>query len=786
MILMAVARWPAIEGEMSERIRSFDWSTTPLGPIDTWPPQLCTVVELMLATPHGVSIAWGPDLTLLYNDELISILGCKHPHALGRPYSEVWAEVWREYGPLIEGTMRGESHCFLDQPIAIAGRPGVPMGWFTFSYSSLRDAEGAVAGFYCDVVETTEKVRAVDALRKANEMALHRSEQRYRRLFNSIDEGFATVEVLFDRDERPTDFRYVETNAMFERQTGIADALGRTIRELVPRIEQHWIYTLGAVAMTGEPKRFTGYAAALGRWFDVYGFRVDEPSDRHVAVVFRDVTESKEAEERLRNALQIKTVGVLFWGPDFRLADMNEAFLEMSGFTREEALGRGWEDFTPREFHELSSNAIREIQTRGESTPYEKQYFRKDGSRWWGLFAARRIGRETVEYVLDVSERHQAEEALRAADRRKDEFLATLAHELRNPLAAIAAAVQLLNRQSHNPEVVALARASLERQIDHMARLLDDLLDLARITHGRVQLRLDTIDVVESVRAAADTVRPQFDAKRQLFGLHLPLEPVYVRADSVRLTQIIGNLLNNAAKYTSEGGQIELTLTVNEGRAVISVADNGIGIDPSMLERVFEMFSQGRQVPQAPNAGLGIGLALVKGLVTLHNGTIEAHSEGEGRGSEFIVKLPLAEHARQAPRVGRPTAEANEHEALRILIADDNVDSATSWAMLLAQDGDEVRTAYDGKAALEEAERFKPDVALLDIGLPLLDGYQIARRIRATDWGADAMLVAITGWGQARDRERARDAGFDHHFTKPASIRDVEAVLEEARNRVTH
>ena len=782
---MRASHWTSLKGEMGERVRSFDWARTPLGPVSSWPQSLCTAVDLMLSSPQPVFIAWGTELVSLYNDGYIPILGAKHPDALGEKFSRVWAEVWAEYAGVVAAALSGEAQFFLDQPMALVGRPGPALSYFTFSFTPLRDDEEQIAGFYCSAVETTSKVLAEQQALAMREAAMRKSESRYRTLFDSMDEGFCVVQVIFDEIGAAYDFRYLEINPAFEKQTGMKNALGRTVRELLPDIEPTWVELYGEVARTGETRRKLSYSEALRRWFDVYAFRIDAPEEGRVAVLFNDVTERHEAEQRWRNTIEIKTVGVLYWAEDFTLKDMNEAFLRMTGFAREEALGKTWQELTPPEFFAASIKAVEEVMTSGETTPYEKQYFRKDGSRWWGLFAARRVGRDIVEFVLDVSERRHAEDALRVADRRKDEFLATLAHELRNPLAALGAAAELMNKAAQRPEVVAMARDVLQRQVAHMARLLDDLLDVARITHGLVQLQLERTDLADVIRAVADTVRPQLEAKRHRLTLRMPAHRTYVNADPVRLNQVIGNLLNNAAKYTPAHGHIEVTLTVDESLAHIKVKDDGIGIESDMLERVFDMFSQGRQI-ETMSTGLGIGLALVRELVQMHKGRISAKSAGSGRGSEFIVCLPLLSTETSQPSRQPSRVTTQPGESFRILVADDNVDSATSWALILEQSGHDVRTAFEGRAALEEAERFHPQVALLDIGMPHLTGYEVAQRIRETGWGADTTLVAVTGWGHARDREAATEAGFDFHFTKPASANDIDRVLEAARQRTPH
>jgi signal transduction histidine kinase len=366
-----------------------------------------------------------------------------------------------------------------------------------------------------------------------------------------------------------------------------------------------------------------------------------------------------------------------------------------------------------------------------------------------------------------IAERTRVELALKETDRRKDEFLAILAHELRNPLAALSAAARLLGTQTQSPEVTAMACGAVQRQVGHMARLLDDLLDVSRISHGRMQLHMARVEVADVVRAAVDMVRPQIDAKQQGLTVELPEQAGTVMADAVRLIQIVANLLNNSVKYTAAGGRIQLAVQCTAEQVSIAVRDNGIGIAPAMLERVFDMFSQAGRSSSEAQGGLGIGLTLVKGLVTLHNGNVQAISRGEGQGSEFVITLPRAPEIAAVPAAAVPQARSEGIRSLRILVADDNIDSALAWALLMEDSGHEVVRAHDGVAALAAAEQFRPHVALLDVGMPHMDGYELARRIRASGWGRDMVLIAVTGWGQARDRSLAREAGFDEHFTKP-------------------
>jgi PAS domain S-box-containing protein len=378
----------------------------------------------------------------------------------------------------------------------------------------------------------------------------------------------------------------------------------------------------------------------------------------------------------------------------------------------------------------------------------------------------------------DVTEQVQAVHALQEADRRKDEFLATLAHELRNPLAPIRQAASLAKAPEVDGQRRTWALEVIERQSRQMALLLDDLLDVSRISRGHLQLRLQPVALGDVVAAALETARPLFDRKRHRVDVALPAAAVTLEADPLRLAQVLSNLLSNAAKYTNEGGHVQLRAAVEGDEVVISVRDDGIGLSEESQEHIFEMFSQVSPALDRAEGGLGIGLALSRGLVVLHGGRIEVHSGGLGQGSEFVVRLPVQEAHPAVPR--EEPADAMRAHAVSVLIADDNADARESLAALLEMSGHTVHVAPDGQQALALAERHRPDVAILDIGMPRLNGYEVAARIRASEWGGRIRLIALTGWGQASDQERAREAGFDHHATKPLDLDRLQALIAPA------
>jgi signal transduction histidine kinase len=388
----------------------------------------------------------------------------------------------------------------------------------------------------------------------------------------------------------------------------------------------------------------------------------------------------------------------------------------------------------------------------------------------------------------ETAERREAEEALRIANRRKDEFLAMLAHELRNPLAPMRNALEMLKRPGAETPAAKDAREMMERQLRQMVRLVDDLLDVSRITTGKLALHTQIVPLQNVIESAIDTSRPLIDRRRHVLTRAVPSEPLLVDADPTRLAQVFSNLLNNAANYTNEGGRIELRVESDALEIIVAIRDNGIGIASDMLGTVFRMFAQADASLERVQGGLGVGLTLARHLVELHHGSIEAKSEGVGRGSEFVVRLPHAP-AGAVPRVDAPARAPAERpasaRAVRILVADDNVDFAMSLEAILTSHGHDVRVAHDGVAALAIAAQFAPQIAFLDIGLPGCNGYEIARTLRKSPHTAACRLVAITGWGQEDDRRRSREAGFDLHLVKPVEPSQlVDIVDAEAPVRV--
>ncbi len=541
-------------------------------------------------------------------------------------------------------------------------------------------------------------------------------------------------------------------------------------------------------------------------WIRVSGAPISDASGKIVGGVdlITDIDEEMRArealrvnQERLNLAQKTARLGSFEWNiqtDEVIWSEETEAIYGMpsSGFSG------GYESWAKLVHHEdrpAAEEAVRRALVEGRQYDAEYRVIWPDGSVHWiqtrGKFFFDDAGRplRLIGVDIDVTERRQMEEslrrqteALREADRRKDDFLAILAHELRNPLAPLRNAVQILALRGDDSAVVAQTNELMDRQIQQMVRLVDDLLEVSRIGQGKISLQKAPVDLAEVVATAVETSRPMIESHHHKLTVSLPDRPVRVEADAARLAQVLSNLLNNAAKYTEDGGRIELSAQRTPKEAVLRVRDNGVGIAPEALPQVFDMFMQVESSTDRSQGGLGIGLTLVRRLVEMHGGKIEARSAGLGKGSEFLVRLPAL--AEPAPESARELPEASSASSAkgsrRTLVVDDNVDSAESMALVLRLQGHEVRLAYDGQSALEEAQSFRPEVMFLDLDLPKMDGYEVARRLRLEPAMRDMTLVAMTGYGQEEDRQRTQEAGFQLHLVKPVDFNKVDELLSSA------
>ena len=772
---------------MSQLLRAHDWRQSPLGPPATWTRELQTIVDLMLGSKFPMFVAYGPQLGLLYNDAYAEVLGAKHPASLGRRFEEVWSEIWHDILPIVQGAMKGQSTFHENLPLEMNRKGYLEQTWFTFSYSPVRDEAGLVRGMFCACTETTDQVLA--------ERQLAAQHQRMRQMFQQAP---GVIAVLRDRDHI---FEFA--NDAYLELIGGRDVLGRPVREALPEIAgQRFLGLLDHVYASGENYLGRGASVMLHR-------QPDQPlEERFVDFVFQpirdergdvtgifiegsDVTDAvvasralEESELRLRQLAN--TIPQIAWIADRqgRVHWRNDRWFEFTGMPRGEL---DEVEAERRYFHPDDLPVLlekwRTAVANGQSFDGTGRILAADGGfRTFYVSAAplRDSGGAIVQWFgtnTDITPLEAAREELRAANRRKDEFLAMLAHELRNPLAPIGTAAELLKLGSRDEERVRQVSGVIGRQVAHMTKLVDDLLDVSRVTRGLVELRMETLDMAGLLADAFEQTRSLIEGRQHHFTARVPEEAVFVEGDRTRLIQVFSNLLNNAAKYTSVGGHLELQLRASPSEVEVVVLDDGSGIDASLLPHVFELFTQGERSPDRSQGGLGLGLALVKSLVELHGGSVIARSAGRGRGSAFSVSLARVAAPARGPSAAVDDGDAAAGEGKLLMIVDDNVDAAEMLTLLLESSGHRVLVAHSAEDALAMIGQTPPAALFLDIGLPEMDGYELARRLRQLPQTAASLLVAVTGYGHASDRERAFQAGFDHHLVKPVRLTSVLEVL---------
>jgi PAS domain S-box-containing protein len=660
-----------------------------------------------------------------------------------------------------------------------------------------------------------EELAARAAMAVENAQLFRQVQQTARRLEDSVallDTLLASAPVGLSFLDR--DLRYVRINAVMAELNGVdsAAAVGSPLREVLPAMAPKIEPLLRRVLATGEPivgfevSGETPAAPGERRHFliNYYPIRSREGPPAGVGSAVVEITQRKRAEEALRETnqtlsalIQACPLAVMVLRPEDGTVQLwNPAAERIFGWTEGEVLGRPI-PVIPDDRREEFQNLLRSV-VRGEPMQgVETRRLRKDGTLidvgLWVAALPSPDGVRVLGIVSDVTERQrlvaergqlaeelrQRVEELAAADRRKDEFLAMLAHELRNPLAAISNAGHVLDRRSSGDPRSHELLAVIGRQIRHLSRLVDDLLDVSRFSRGKIELRREPIELRRALEGAVETARPLIEQRRHTLAVTLPDEPLWLTADLTRMEQIFANLLHNAAKFTEPGGRVELSAERRDSQAVVTVRDDGAGISPTLLPHIFDLFVQEERSLARSQGGLGIGLTLVHSLVERHGGTIEAASEGPGRGSTFTVRLPLTESSEAsgtAPDLV-PVQRADGGRPVRVLLVEDNLDAAEALSELLRMWGHEVEVAHDGVSALRAARTVEPDVVLLDIGLPGMDGYEVARELRAIPGLAAARLIALTGYGQESDRRRSSLAGVDHHLVKPVDLERLRALL---------
>ncbi|WP_167235490.1 hybrid sensor histidine kinase/response regulator [Massilia genomosp. 1] len=772
-------------GVTGEMLRQRDWPGHELGAAASWPQALKTVVSLMLNSRFAMFVAWGPQFRLFYNDKYAELLQDRHPFAMGKRFDEVWPEVWDELQSFIALAMSGETVYRENFPLVLLRNGTQRTAWFTFSYSAVESDDGSVGGLFCTVVETTQAVLA--------EKDRAHERERLRQLFDQAPGIMAVF-------SGPTHV-FELVNAAYIAHVGDRQLTGKTVRAALPELEgQGFFELLDHVYSTGE--RHPGHEVAvklqreagkeLEERFVSFIYQPIRNEHGEVGGVFVegfDVTSAIEANAALkmseqRFVLLANTIPQLAWMADREgwIHWYNDRWYAYTGTRLADMEGWGWQSV-----HDPAClPSVMETWKLSSATglPFEMAFPLRAADGTYRMFFTRvaplrDAAGEIVQWFgtnTDVSVLEDVQNELRLANRRKDEFLAMLAHELRNPLAPINTAAQMLTMPKTSEAIAKKAGAIISRQVIHMTQLLDDLLDVARVTGGLITLSEHRLSLKDLIEGAVEQVSPMLMKKEQKLTVSAPALPLPIIGDPTRLTQVFANILNNAAKYSPPGTRIDLTVRTEKGGVSVEVADAGIGIAPELLAHVFELFTQGARSADRASGGLGLGLAIVKKLVELHGGSVQASSAGEGLGSTFVVYLPLAEEGAHAtPAAG--VAPSLEVPSRNVLVVDDNVDSADMLQTMLELQGHSVAVAHSGTGAMDVVLVSVPDICILDIGLPDIDGHELARRIRAVPHMRDAKLIAVTGYGQDSDRERSQAAGFDHHLVKPVDISQLMALM---------
>jgi PAS domain S-box-containing protein len=591
-----------------------------------------------------------------------------------------------------------------------------------------------------------------------------------------------------------TQERYTFVNLPYAERYGLRpqNVVGKRVRDIVGEAVYENLREYIERALAGETLQFEqALPYAFGsRWMQCAYVPQRNAAGAVTGFVaaIQDVTLRRAAEEtlriseeRFRATFEIAAVGIAHVALDGRWLRVNDRMCEILGYSRERLLTITFQDITHEADVATDMRYVRDVlDGRIPSYSMDKRYIRQDGSLVWATLTVSLSRRSDgspdyfISVVEDITAKKNVEAAFREADQRKDEFLALLAHELRNPLSPIRTSMAILRSRPTNDPQLSRCRDVIDRQVTHMARLLDDLLDVSRLSRGKLTLQRSNVALASILEAAIEATMPLMTQRGHRVKLAGVEDEIMLDADAARMTQVFGNLLNNAAKYSDPGSTIDVSVTHDDERVTITVRDPGIGIAPAMLDKVFDLFTQADAARTHAPGGLGIGLSLAQRLVEMHEGTIAVTSAGANQGSEFTVRLPLLPSQVPAPDSEHRATTQSRGARRRILVVDDNADVADTHTMLLQQSGHEVETVYGGEAAVLAFTRFRPDLVLLDIGLPDISGHEVCRRIRSLAGGGAATIIAVTGWGQARDRERSMSAGFDRHLVKPV---DPDALL---------
>jgi PAS domain S-box-containing protein len=758
-------------------IESMDWATTPLGASSNWPANLRAVVSLMLDSPEAMVVWWGKDMRQIYNDAYAPrVENNGRVSSQGERAADHWKDGWLAVAPQVALVMAGHpAKSYKDRLIPVDRNGQVEDTYWTYSFTPVRDDAGAIGGVLVISTETTAQV-----LGARRQETLDWLRQRLAGV--DTDEALQTA-VAAAGEVNPGDFHAV---AAMPIAAAAECATSTTGTRLCITSSDVGVDANVAVGFELSARRPVDTAFCL--FLEQFTLLVANARHRMDIEERRRIVEA----ERDRLLLDAPVGAAVMIGDDLVYHLVNPIYAMVSGRPAEAMVGKPFVDVYPELEGSPVHEKFKEVYRAGEpfiaAQPALVQIHRNGGAlddRYftYNLSPLRTLDGQVyglmviaVDVTSQVDARAEVEQLnieLQAAARAKDEFLALLGHELRNPLAPIVTALELMrmrDRSSDREQII------IRRQVSHLTRLVDDLLDVSRITRGKVELRKEALEVQDVLLRAVEMVTPLIEQKQQ--HLHVDVAPLAWYGDPARLAQIVSNLLTNASRYSPPGARIEIRAGVVDGWLTIEVADNGMGIPTALLPRIFEPFVQGERKLHSSVGGLGIGLALVKNLAEMHGGSATAHSAGSGQGSTFIVRLPLAAApAGRQPGPGKPAEPLLNSIRRSILVVDDNVDAADTLADMLRTSGHSVTVAYTPETALQTFSTLPVDLAILDIGLPGISGYELANLMRESGGNTDVRYVAVTGFGQQLDKERSRAANFAAHLVKPVTLSDIAAVL---------
>lgn len=764
---------------MRTLIHAFNWRATSLGSLDSWPVNLRALIDVMLDSAEPLVIWWGIDYLQIYNDAYSPRVDSQSSAiALGQPAAVTWGQGWALFEPFVkEVYATGSSKTFSDFAFNVKQDSKLREAHWTWSLTPIRDNEGLVKGVLLFSSEITERI----LIERRN-----RTLELLREQLNDLNHpDHLTLALNCAAAFNPTDLLSVK---LLPRHTAALP--------LQTRVDAAEVGINVDLVIDFLPDSEVVLDRNYCIFCDQVTLLVASAQQRIESEAARRLVEG----ERDRLLLDAPVGAAVMLGPDLVYHLVNAVYAAVSGRPAEEMVNRPFVEVYPELDGSPVHEKFKEVYRSGKpfvSQATLVQIHRNGGAlddRYftYNLSPLRSLAGEVsglmviaVDITTEVESRAQVEQLnveLKAAARAKDEFLAMLAHELRNPLAPIGAAAEILQIVKLDEKRVRHTSRVIARQVRHMTGLVDDLLDVSRLTRGRVDLDRAPVDIQQVVHDAVEQVTPLIQSRRHHLALHLPTVTPIVNGDKKRLVQVMANILNNAAKYTPERGDIVLRVDVQPFHVVIEVTDNGIGMAPDLVVRAFDLFAQAERTPDRSSGGLGLGLALVKSLTELHDGDVHCESQGAGQGSTFTVRLPLqAQAPAQRSVQNTETDEGPDSNALRILVVDDNEDAASLLAMLLEASGHHVMVEHSARRALDRARAESPHICILDIGLPEMNGFELADKLRAQPETANALLIAVTGYGQDEDRKATKTAGFDHHLVKPADIKTLTSIIKEAK-----